>query len=67
MPKSSSSLPGFFQDLHASPLSYRVIGSSCSLTLLCNCVRGTRFLPGLSRIPVVLPRDRELLFADAFV
>jgi hypothetical protein len=27
----------------------------------------TRFLRGLARIPVVLPRDRELLFADAFV
>jgi hypothetical protein len=25
MPKSSSYLPGFFQDFHASPLSYRVI------------------------------------------
>jgi len=27
----------------------------------------TSFLPGLSRIPVVFPRDRQLLFADAFV
>jgi hypothetical protein len=27
----------------------------------------TSFLPGLSRIPVVFPRSRQLLFADAFV
>jgi len=27
----------------------------------------TRFLRGLSRIPVFLPRDSQLLFADAFV
>ncbi len=68
MPKSSSYLPGFFEDLHASPLYYHVIGSSSSLTRLCKCVSGTRFLPGLSRIPVVLlPRDGQLLFAEGFV
>jgi hypothetical protein len=46
MPKSSSYLPGFFQDFQASPLSYGVIASS-------------------SGIPVVLPRDSQVLFGDA--